>query len=171
MLVDSNWQHTASARQAGLPTHHGNVLSEHLLEELPLDGIGRLLALTSNDEVNSLAALHFSEVFGRDNVYQIASEVSNSQESDRSMPVHLRGRPLFDASVTHSSIIQRVDAGAEFKKTPITEEFDLDAYKLHYGANALPLFVLKDSGELTVFTSTDSARPKAGQDLISLVGP
>lgn len=171
LLVDSNRAHVAAARHAGLSTYHGNILSEHVLEELPLDGIGRLLALTSNDEVNALAALHFSELFGRSNVYQIASEDLDSQDPSQTMPGHLRGRTLFDPSATHNLLAERVDAGATFKKTPITEEFDPASYRAHYGNRALPLFVVKDSGELTVLTTGGPAKLKAGQDLISLVGP
>jgi hypothetical protein len=39
------------------------------LEDLELGGIGRLLALTSNDEVNSLAVLYCADLFGRAQVF------------------------------------------------------------------------------------------------------
>ncbi|UCG86557.1 MAG: sodium:proton antiporter, partial [Gemmatimonadota bacterium] len=70
LLVDSNWAHVAAARQSGLRAQYGNVLDEQAMDALDLDGIGGLLAVTSNDEVNALAALHFGEVFGRARVYQ-----------------------------------------------------------------------------------------------------
>lgn len=48
----------------GLRTSYGNVLSEQARDALELSGIGRLLALTPNQEVNTLAAMHFVEFFG-----------------------------------------------------------------------------------------------------------
>jgi NhaP-type Na+/H+ or K+/H+ antiporter len=171
VLVDSNWTHVAEARQAGLQAHYGNVLSEHVMEELELDGIGRLLALTSNDEVNALAALHFSEVFGNAGVYQIAPPARRSRDRDRTLPGHLTGRFLFDTAATHEAITRRVQAGAVFKKTPITEEFDFEDFRAQHGDSALPLFTLKNSKELTVLVVGDTVSLKAGQALISLVGP
>ena len=40
----------------------------------------RYLELTANEEVNSLAALHFSDVFGRKEVYQLSSKASESEK-------------------------------------------------------------------------------------------
>ena len=51
VLVDSNWANVTAARRMGLQTHYGNVLSETAEDEIDLHGIGRLLALTPNDEV------------------------------------------------------------------------------------------------------------------------
>ncbi|MBZ0291604.1 MAG: sodium:proton antiporter, partial [Anaerolineae bacterium] len=51
LLVDSNWGNIHAARMLGLSTYYGNVLSEDTMEDIPLDGIGRLMALTRNDEV------------------------------------------------------------------------------------------------------------------------
>ncbi|MCF6286007.1 MAG: cation:proton antiporter, partial [Candidatus Hydrogenedentes bacterium] len=61
LLVDSNWSNVTKARQEGLPAHYGDALSEDLLDDLPLDRMGRVLALTGNYTVNALATLHFAE--------------------------------------------------------------------------------------------------------------
>ena len=66
-------RHPPAARLAGLRAAYVNVLSEHALYELDLGGIGRLLAVTPNDEVNSLANLHFTDVFERSEQYQLAA--------------------------------------------------------------------------------------------------
>jgi NhaP-type Na+/H+ or K+/H+ antiporter len=56
-LVDTNYANISAARMAGLPVYYGNALTEGALDNIDLQGIGRMLALTANDEVNSLAAL------------------------------------------------------------------------------------------------------------------
>ncbi len=71
-LLDTNYSNVAAARMAGLNAHCISVLSEYVHEELDLAGIGRLLALTPNDEVNSLASIEFAHHFGRKNVFQLA---------------------------------------------------------------------------------------------------
>ena len=170
LLVDTNWTHAAAARQEGLNVHYGNVLDERAMDDLDLDGVGRFLALTPNDEVNALAALHFGEVFDRKEVYQLPSAGASQGRQAQLMPQHLRGRFLFAPDATHDAIANRIRSGATFKKTSLTPEFGYDRFKQQHGENALPLFAIKDSGDLTVFAAKDTTVPKAGHTLISLVG-
>ena len=55
LLVDTNYNKIAKAKIAGLNAVCANILNEHVREDLDLNGIGKLMALTQNDEVNSLA--------------------------------------------------------------------------------------------------------------------
>ena len=73
-VVDTNRANIAEARLQGITTYAMSVLSEELLEKIEGTGIRQLLALTPNEEVNSLAAVHFARVFGRSNVYQLETE-------------------------------------------------------------------------------------------------
>ena len=57
------------------------------------------------------------------------------------------------------------------KATPLTEEFDFEAYQSHHGARALPLFRLAPDGKLQVFTARDDPKGSPGDTLVSLVEP
>jgi hypothetical protein len=57
------------------------------------------------------------------------------------------------------------------KQTSLTEEFDYDDFRFHYKGAALPLFAVKESGELVIFDAEHAPSPKPGQTLVSLVGP
>jgi hypothetical protein len=65
MLIDTNYANVAAARMDGLPAECASILSEEVREEFDLFGIGRLLAMPPNDEVNALAAREFAHAFGR----------------------------------------------------------------------------------------------------------
>ena len=54
-----------AAKMEGLPTYYGNPVSEHAERNLRLVGIGRVLALTPNMELNALAAQHYRLEFRR----------------------------------------------------------------------------------------------------------
>ena len=169
LMVDTNRENISSAKLSGLPAYHGNILSETIFDEIDLTGIGRLLALTFNDEVNTLAALHFSDIFGAKKIYQLPP--SNLTVDKRSsMSKHLRGNFLFGESVNNLYVSQRIYAGATIKKTTLTKEFNYESFKAHYGQNAIPLFII-DSGKLEIFTTDKKLTPKAGQALITLVDP
>jgi NhaP-type Na+/H+ or K+/H+ antiporter len=167
-FVDSNWANISAARNDGLKAYHENILLEDISEDVDLDGIGKLLALTSNEEVNSLSALHFVELFGRSQVYQLVKHSKFSARSEASIPQHLRGRLLFSPDATFEYLAKRFTSGAVIKKTTMTEEFDYESFMSLY-ENALPLFIIKESGELTVCTADNQISPQKGQQLIALV--
>jgi len=171
IMVDSNWSNIKAARKKGLRSYYSDILSENLLSDIDLDGIGRLLAMTPNDEVNSLAALHFEDTFDKQEVYQLPPQgkVDSAQKAD--YPKHLRGRFLFSEDATYQYMTSRFFTGAIVKKTSITEEFDIDSFNSIYNYSALPMFVIQESGKLTVCTAEDEIEFKPGQILISMVDP
>jgi len=71
LLIDTDWENLSQCRMAGLPCLYGSALAEAAREEIDYTGLGRMLAVTSNNEVNSLACLHYAEDFGRQEVYQL----------------------------------------------------------------------------------------------------
>ena len=75
-----------------------SVLSEALLEKIDGLGLGRLLALTPNEEVNSLAALHLSRGLGKANVLEFAPDptrLKGTKSKIHRLSHDLRGRILF----------------------------------------------------------------------------
>ncbi len=169
-LIDTNWVNVASARNSGCQAYYANVLSENALHDIPLDGIGRLLALTPNEEVNSLAALHYVDLFGRSEVYQLPP-LSVGKNGKKAMPMHLRGRYLFDDDATYGYLTARLQGGSVIKRTDITDEFDYHAFKSVYGNTVIPLMVITDDHTIKIFTIEKLPEPKPGEILISLVNP
>ncbi len=169
LMLDSNWSNVSSSRQMGLRAYFGNVLSEEVMDEIEFSGVGRLMALTSNDEINSLSALHFLDIFGRAGVYQLPKQSKFKTTSEESIPKHLRGRLLFNTEATYSYLENRFDEGAVLKKTLLTDEFDYDSFLALYKDSAIPLFIVKEDRELVVISSDKNIKPQPGQQLIALV--
>jgi NhaP-type Na+/H+ or K+/H+ antiporter len=168
-VVDSNWSNVAAARQQGLQGYYENILQEEVQENIDFDGMGKLLALTPNDEVNSLAALHFVEYFGRSHVYQLPRQSRTKAVSEETIPKHLSGRLLFTPEATFSNLSKRFGSGAVIKKTPLTAEFGFEAFKKLYGDKAMPMFVIKESGELIIFAHDNPPVPQPGQQIVALI--
>jgi NhaP-type Na+/H+ or K+/H+ antiporter len=169
MLIDTNDLHIHDARMRGLPAECMNILAEPVQNELDLSGIGRLLALTPNDEVNALAARELAHLFGRANVYHLAT--GNGESSRRAMPQHLRGRLLFGDEVTYREMERRFEEGQVVKKTKLSEAFTWRDFRDYYGSNLLLLFVVSSRNALAVCTAEQSLEPKPGQTVIALVRP
>ncbi len=167
LLVDSNRQRIQKARMEGLPAQWGDVLSEVSLEELNLSGMGAMLALTPSSEVNRLAALHFSEIFGRSQVYRLSS--MSRKDHDKEVAVQdAHGRVLFERDMTHSYLLARLSSGSSFKATRLTETFDLEAFQKEYGGIARPLMTIEE-GRVRIGTVDEPLEPQAGAVVVSLV--
>lgn len=167
-LVDSQFAHIRKARDAGLTACFANVLSEHVLDEVDFSGIGRFLALTSNDEVNSLAALRFREMFGRANVFRLATTEVRHTRHEAEWQYSFHGRTLFARNLNYRTIGSAVDEGASVKVTPLTEKFSFEDFQDRHGDRAWPLFVI-DGKRLTVVTADTKLAPKRGQSIVCLV--
>ena len=170
LLVDTNQRHTARARMDGLPAEFGSILSEYVQEELDLSGISRLLAMTTNDEINTLATMELADVFGRAEVYQLAPEKLDAARRN-SVPQHLRARLLFHTSVTTEYLRARFREGAIVKRTRITDDFTFTDFQAMYGDSALVMFVVRDPDTLDICVAEITPQPRAGQTVIALVDP
>jgi CPA1 family monovalent cation:H+ antiporter len=168
LIVDTNFRHVSLARQQGLEARCASVVSEYM-EDIDLGGIGRLMAVTPNDDLNTLAVLEFAPLFGRAQVYQLPfREVAAAR---REASFQIRGRYLFDKNATHSNLSHRTSNGAQVKKTKITEEFTFEDFLERYGESAVVLGVLSETQQLAISTADAPLVPKAGQTVIALVDP
>jgi hypothetical protein len=171
-LLDTNWQNIHEGRMQGLEMHYGNALSEEVLEDLDLTGVGRVLAMTPNNEVNSLSAIHFPEVFSRAEIYQLPMPSMNDATSSNTVtPAHLTGRFLFGPEMTFTHLIEKFRNGGIVKATPLTANFTYKDFGNEYGEDAIPLFLITNKQKLLVFTTDNEPVPRPGQILISMVGP
>ena len=108
LLVDTDPYNVTRAIAAGLTARRMSVLSEDAMHSLDLRGIGRLLAFTSNDEVNSLATARFARVFGRREVFQLTP--SKRRVGD-SVPEEHLGRLVGIDGLTYSTLDERSRQG------------------------------------------------------------
>ena len=169
LLIDSNARNVHRARQEGLLAERANALSEQIIDELDLSGIGRLLALTPNGETNALAALHFAEVFESADVYQIPTRSDVERDREGTLPRHLHGRALFDLEATYSVMAERFEEGHAVRSFKLTEEHPYEKLRAYYGADLLPLFLLRAPGQVLVFAADQSPVPQPGDTLLALV--
>jgi NhaP-type Na+/H+ or K+/H+ antiporter len=169
-VIDRNWGNISAARMDGLSAYHGDVLSDTALHEMDLSEMGKLIAVTANDEVNSLAALHFSERFGKTAVYQLAVEGPATPGSDVKEPApHLRGQILFGKDVGHDTLARRIREGDTLKATKISDKFTFEAFRQEYGDSAIPMFIVGSRGGLRIITAGSEITPQAGDKIIALV--
>ncbi len=169
LLVDNNYYNISAARMEGINSYYGNILSEGILDKLELDGLGRLLALTPNREVNSLATVHFTQVFESSDVYQLEIQGSETKERDK-LSRELHGGILFGENLGYYELVERFNKDGDVKSTPITEKFSYETFLKKYGEeNVLPLFLINEDKTLIIYTKGSKPKPEPGQTVISLI--
>lgn len=166
MLIDRSAANVGRARMAGLPANAADALSRYVSEDLELFGLGKLLAVTPNFEVNTLACDEFRHQFGLANVYQLRSGENATTRTDRSH--RMKGRPLFGEGFNSEAIDAMIERGARAKRTHITDKFTFAEFKAKYGEDVLPMFVLDATGQLSVLIQ-QSPEPGPGQVIIGLI--
>ena len=165
-VVDTNRDNIRSARMAGITAWHGNILTQRTEEAIELNDIGNVIALTPNDDVNRLTALHFLHEFGRKGVFRL----SRCDGADREHEAPPPGRVVFGPEGTnYGALAQRWRAGGRIKSTKLGDGFDLAAFEAQYGDDALILFAYSPEGRLEINARDAKLDPKAGWTLIAAV--
>lgn len=111
---------------AGLKIAYGNILDEIFFENLDLRGMGRVIAMTPNEEVNTLALQRFTHEFGKANLYRLPAKVDRKE----------RPKP---ATKTNSSK-PKADDGKSIPERIRTGSVDLDPLQSHSSSTGRRVF-------------------------------
>ncbi|APE27607.1 cation:proton antiporter [Aurantiacibacter gangjinensis] len=169
MIVDSSWQSLKRAREKGLPTYHGEVLHEATEHNLDLTPYQVLIAATENEAYNALVCAEFAPEIGTDKVYQLGE---GADSDDRhALPASLRGRALFASGFGVEDVAARQREGWVFRRTTLSEKYDVDDARDNLPEAANMLMLIKPSGELKFFTHAATPTPEAGDVVISFSPP
>ena len=171
MLIDSDPRNITHAEQAGLETRLQHVMTKDMVDELELGEFGRIIVLTPNEEINTHATLNFHEYFDASDIYQLPVRAMNTDEAQNQEEVGFpgHGQHLFGKEVTYAVLNTRFISGASIKTGKLTEDFTFQDFKARYGMNAIPLCLVRQTGELHFFTADDAVQPVAGETLIALI--
>lgn len=169
LLADTNYENIRAARLAGLSAVYGNVLLEETIEMLELSGIGRIMSVTPNDEVNTLVSQRFLRVFDRANVYRLSS--TRESKPDGAGHSEMPGRRLFAKDATYGTLASRLASGWVVKITSLSEEFTFEDFRTLYGPRAIVLFTISEEGKLSVMADQRPTDPPPGQKVVAVVNP
>jgi len=171
LLVDTHWPNIRKARMDGLQTFYGNPISEHADRHLDLVGIGRLLSLSLNNEMNALAVMRYQREFGKQHVFSLAPSDEKKKAKDKhAVAIEGIGKLLFGADISYARLASWIANGAEIKATQLSDEFGYDDYMKKNNSKIVPLFAVSpNKRHLVVFTESPEKRHVAeGWTILSL---
>ncbi len=169
VLADDDWDGIRQARMDGLATFFGNPASPHAERHLDLTGIGRLLAVSTHRERNSLACVHYRQEFGRDKVYRLRNLTPQENTDRAALSGSLLAPPLFDEEMTHRRFADMLESGWRIKSTRLSATFDWPHFIEQYGSNSVLMFGVEEKGTLRVASTKRELEPRPGWLVIALV--
>jgi NhaP-type Na+/H+ or K+/H+ antiporter len=171
-LTDGSWTNVKEARMKGLDTYYGNAVSEHADRHLDLIGLGQVLALTPQSELNALAGLRYKAEFGSNHVYFLSTDKEKDKERSETKSrkaVSHDSHVLFGNEVTYAKLASLVSRGAKIKQTKLTENFNFENYLQQHGRRVTPLFAFNARKRLRFFTAAETLQPETGWTIVSLI--
>lgn len=165
-LVDLDRRELAAARMSGLATHHGSVFADSTWENAGLQHAASFIAMTSNDELNTLAARHAAAVLGRKRVYQLPP---GRPEHDQwwKLPAGVFARPLFGRDTNFAVLAERIAEGWQITSTKLTERFDGEALRATRPL-AIRLFTIDPKGAVEICATDTTHKPRPGDTVVAL---
>ncbi len=165
-FATTNYLDEARLRQQGFRTYYGNLISHELPWDFELAGLGRLLALTPNDEVNTLATRGFAGLFGRAETYQLAAEARGPGIGNT--VADIGGRLLFDSDLTYSELRDRLHSGTKIRQTTLSDQFTVDDLTAQVADGGDVLFLVRGQS-LSIATADGPSlidRARSGDTII-----
>lgn len=164
LIVDNSWRNLRHARQAEVPYHYGEILSEQTeynLDTIPYDVI---ITATVSYSYNSLICTAFLPEYGRMNVFKVDPEQGESE----TIVAKVGGRSLCRETITLQELIQKIDDGYTHTVTELSEQFTYKDYRDGKDEQAINLYFAKPSGQIYFFAPDMQIYPQIGDKIVSL---
>jgi len=146
VLIDNNQNNVEKAKKLGLEAITANIFSDTLTDNIELNDMGYLMALTGNSDINKFAINKFQRQFGENGAFRL---VNTEEVND---PDNNPKEGLFSHT---DDFIQLMDT---VRKHPIIHEIDLED-KEHYDdliditveeRDIVPLFTKSPDGSIEI---------------------
>jgi NhaP-type Na+/H+ or K+/H+ antiporter len=168
LVVDTRREGLHEARMKGLTTFFGNPLSEHADRFMDLTGYNWLWAMSLNPEANAIVCARWRPAFGPKRVFSIQTGVTDEADQRQGLVTGLRSNNLFARDATWSKLASLMGQGAAAKSTPLTDEYDYEAFCADQDNKAINLFAIDPGGRLRVYSADRELVPEPGWTVVSL---
>ena len=152
-LIDNKEDNISKAREKGLDATCCNIMDEDELEGIGVERIGTMLALTDNDETNTLVCRLGRKLFGLDNSYQVVNTFFSNITDD--VLLNFGGLHAFDMKMSVHTINERLQSG-RLKVEKLNLERTGKCYKLP--DNFLSSLFFLENGKMKIAQEDDKIK-------------
>ncbi|WP_339835617.1 sodium:proton antiporter [uncultured Maribacter sp.] len=149
VLIDNNQSNIDKANKLGLEAISANVYSDSLIDNIELNDIGYLMALTGNSDINKYAINKFQDIFGENGSFRLvdADEMADPENNPK------------EGLFSHTDDFIKLTEAA--RKYPSIHEIELHDTEHYEGlieitkadADIVPLFLKDPEGDIQIITA------------------
>ncbi len=156
VLIDSNSQNIDKANELGLEAIEGNVYSDELLENIELNDVGFLLALTASSSVNKHVIEKFSPNFGEHGSFRIISTDEMLEGT------HNSNENLFTLKDDYINLSEVVRDYPFINEITIESEEHYNSLlnDINFETHAIPVFLKDKAGVIHIISTLYNSKTK-----------
>lgn len=165
-LLDSNPTNVAKANEEGLQAFHANIYSDEIRDNIELNHMGFLMALTGSNDVNKFAINKLGANFGENGSFRIIS--SDEKNDATSIPEHGLFSPT-DDFINFSEVARDYPS---FHEIPLTSQENYEGVidELNKLEKCIPVFVKDKEGALRIIGSNSKNEKILEGDILVYMG-
>tara|TARA_R100001198_G_C5154331_1_gene162366 strand:- start:75 stop:752 length:678 start_codon:yes stop_codon:yes gene_type:complete len=167
VLIDSNQLNINRAKELGLEAFTANIYADDLTDNIELNDVGYLLAMTGSDEINKQAISRFGRYFGENGTFRLmTSEEMRKRQS-------LSAKELFSYTHDYSRFTEVAQDFPSIQEIPVEShnQFLRVLNIISENENAIPLFLKRPNGFLELITAPTELEVEEGCSLVYLGKP
>ena len=169
VLIDSNENNINAAKEKGIEALTANIYSDNLADNLELNDVGYLMALTGNAEINDFALNRFTEQFGENGAFRLI-HVTEKGNKDQQIKQH-----LFSSTHDYIALEETARLFPQVLELAFKDQshYEKVMQQAANASNSIPLFVKDKDGDLKTIPSYEaqSNESKEGMRLVYLGKP
>lgn len=169
VLIDSNQTNIKKAKELGLEAINSDIYSDALLDNIELNDVGYLMALTGNSDINNYAINKFGSQFGENGSFRL---ITSAEMND---PNNNPKEGLFSHTDDYVSLSNLAQKYPSIHEHPINDKAHYDELIeiTNNDKDIIPLFIKDNTGVLEIISSynKDVHQIKKGFKLVYLGKP
>ncbi len=165
-LIDSNPTNVAKANEEGLQAYQVNIYADEIRDNIELNNMGYLIALTGSNDVNKFAINKLGENFGENGTFRIIS--SEEKNDSTSIPEQGLFSPT-DDFINFSEVARDYPAFHEVE-VESQDRYEAIIDQLNTLEKCIPVFIKNKEGSLRIIGSNSKKEVIADGDALVYMG-
>lgn len=148
VLIDNNERNIEHAKKLGVEAMTANIYSDALTDNIELNDVGFLFAMTGNDEINAYAIEKFRDTFGENGSFRLVNDMEMNEMAKSSKEA------LFsytDDFAKLNEVANKFPAVFEIDLSD-TEQYQKILKQVREDGETVPVFIKNPDGHLQVIT-------------------
>jgi hypothetical protein len=149
VLIDSNISNINKAQEMGLEAINTNIYSDKLTDNIELNDVGYLMALTGNTDINNYAINKFSKQFGENGAFRLVApeEIGEGKSGPK--------EGLFSSTDDFNSLTEVATKYPSIHELSLTSKTQYSSLieKTNKDKNSIPLFLKDKEGDLHIISA------------------